>query len=77
MDDAAEILASRVAGMTCAHCKRAIEDELVGLKGITQVVVDLNERLVTVHAGGLEPRSVEAAIERAGYSATCIRRDPV
>lgn len=61
-----------VAGMTCAHCVRAVTDELSLLPGVTGVDVDLTPdglSPVTIHAAGrLDPTAVRDAIREAGYA---------
>ncbi len=37
-----------VNGMTCGHCKKAIEDALNNLEGVKHVAVNLEEGNVTV-----------------------------
>lgn len=37
-----------VNGMTCGHCKKAIEDALNNLEGVQHVAVNLEEGNVTV-----------------------------
>jgi len=61
-----------VDGMTCAHCVRAVTEELNALDGVTVVDVEL-------HAGGaslvryesarpVDAAEIAAAIDEAGYS---------
>lgn len=58
-----------VPSISCDHCKRAIEDAVGGLDGVSQVVVDVAEKTVNVdldsESVGLE--AVEAAIVGEGY----------
>ncbi len=59
-----------VGGMTCQHCKMAVERALQELKGINQVEVKLESGQVTVSYDNnlvQEPHIVEAITE-AGYS---------
>lgn len=55
-----------VPGMTCDHCKRSIEEELDKLDGITEVVVNVDKKLVTVDGIAGDEAIVEA-INEAGY----------
>ena len=57
-----------VTGMTCGHCKRAVEDEVGGVPGVTGVEVDLATGRVEVH-GDADDTAVRGAIEEAGYAA--------
>jgi copper chaperone len=55
-------------GISCDHCKRAIEAEVGALDGVDTVVVDVAARTITV-AGPAPDGDVLAAIDRAGYDA--------
>lgn len=55
-----------VPGISCDHCKRAIEDEVSPLAGVEAVEVDVESKVVTVDGG--DPAAIEAAIEAAGYA---------
>lgn len=57
----------RVVGMTCDHCRRAIQDEVGRVAGVTAVDVDLDANLVTVHGDAPDDAAVRAAIDEAGY----------
>lgn len=58
----------QVVGMTCGHCVNAVREELTALGGVQSVDVDLESGSVIVVSGSpLEPRSVAAAVEEAGY----------
>jgi copper chaperone len=59
----------RVPGMSCAHCKSAVEEELTGVAGVEQVEVDLDSKLVTVRGDALDDGALRAAIDEAGYEA--------
>ena len=56
-----------VPGVSCAHCKSAIESEVSGVPGVTSVDVDLDAKTVTVVGEPLDERALEAAIAEAGY----------
>ncbi len=58
-----------VAGMSCGHCKQAVNSELADLAGVESVDVDLDTKLVTVHGHRLDDGALRAAIEEAGYEA--------
>ncbi len=60
----------KVEGMSCGHCKAAVEDELKGLSGVEisnadlehgTVEVTFDEDLVTID-------DIRGAIEEAGYT---------
>ena len=59
-----------VPGISCAHCKMAIEEALSGLEGIVSASVEVETRTVDVR---LDPdlasvQIVTAAIVGAGYA---------
>jgi len=54
-----------VPGISCDHCKNAIEGEVATVDGVRSVDVDVDGRLVVV-AGGSDD-AIRAAIDDAGY----------
>lgn len=57
-----------VKGMTCEHCVSAVSAELAKLRGVQDVVVDLDTGKVTVTSDtDLEVDAVKAAVDEAGY----------
>jgi copper chaperone len=69
MDAMAEMLTYRVPGMSCGHCKSAIESEVGSVSGVEAVEVDLDAKLVTVRGPDLDDRALREAIDEAGYEA--------
>jgi copper chaperone len=57
----------RVAGMSCAHCTRAVAAEVGGVAGVTGVEVDLGAGLLTVMGHDVQDAAVAAAVAEAGY----------
>lgn len=59
----------KVEGMTCGHCKMAVEKALKSLSGVSQAEVNLaaKEVVVSYDAGQVELSAIKAAIEDAGY----------
>ncbi len=57
-----------VPGITCGHCKSAIEGEVAGLAGVDSVEVDIASKQVVV-VGSASDAAVRAAIVEAGYEA--------
>ena len=55
-----------VPGISCGHCKAAIESEVGEVAEVTSVVVDVDARTVTVD-GEVDVEVVRAAIDEAGY----------
>ena len=60
----------RVPGMHCEHCRTAVTSELSATAGVTEVLVDLESKLVTITGEGLNDAALRAAIDEAGYEAT-------
>ena len=59
----------KVQGMSCNHCKMAVEKALKNLSGVTGAEVDLTAGLVrvTYDPGAANREKIEAAIDHAGY----------
>ena len=55
----------KVNGMMCPHCKAMVEKVCKAVPGVTEAVVDLAAKNVTVTGG--EPAALKAAITEAGY----------
>jgi len=58
-----------VPGMSCAHCERAVSDELASVDGVESVSVDLESKRVVVRGRTLDDAALRAAIDDAGYEA--------
>jgi copper chaperone CopZ len=58
-----------VPGISCGHCKNAIEGELTPLEGVDSAVVDIDAKIVTV-VGEITEADVRAAVDEAGYEVT-------
>lgn len=58
----------KVKGMTCNHCKHAVESALLDVPGISKATVDLAKGEATVEmAGTVDHEAMRAAIDEAGY----------
>ena len=58
-----------VTGMTCAHCERAVTEEISSVPGVEGVDVDLTSGTVTVTATEPVDRAdIAAAVDEAGYA---------
>ena len=55
-----------VPGISCDHCKSAIEAEVGRVEGVGTVTVDVHTRTVRV-LGDADDGDVRAAIDEAGY----------
>ncbi|MEX2501445.1 MAG: cation transporter [Trueperaceae bacterium] len=56
-----------IEGMTCGHCKKAVEDALASVDGVTRVQVDLDAGRADVEGGDVEP--LIKAVRDEGYAA--------
>ena len=66
-----ETIELRVDGMTCAHCKRAVEESLAKVPGVEYVEVDLPSGRATV-GGTAAASDLLVAVEGEGYDATVV-----
>ena len=58
-----------VQGMTCAHCVKAVTEEVSEIPGVTAVDVELESGRVTVTAAAdPTPEAMAAAVDEAGYT---------
>lgn len=57
----------KVEGMSCNHCKTAVEKALNAVSGVERVQVNLDKKEVLV-AGSAGRNDVVNAIKEAGYS---------
>jgi len=55
-----------VPGVSCEHCKSAIEGEVSGVAGVARVEVDVAAKTVRV-VGDAADDALRSAIDRAGY----------
>ena len=61
-----------VPGISCGHCKSAIETEVAKLPEVTTVEVDIEARTVRVE-GSAPDQAIRAAIDEAGYDVAGVR----
>ena len=55
-----------VPGISCDHCKNAIESHLGPVDGVEAIAVDVESKTVTV-TGAADDDAIIAAIDDAGY----------
>lgn len=60
-----------VPGISCGHCKAAIEGELAKLPDAGTVAVDIDAKTVTID-GPASDDAVRAAIDEAGYEVATV-----
>ena len=63
----ADTITYSVPGVSCAHCKHAIEDEVSRVAGVESVEVDVDGKTVTVTGEPLDEAALVGAIDEAGY----------
>ncbi|MER7181553.1 heavy-metal-associated domain-containing protein [Streptomyces hyaluromycini] len=56
-----------VIGMSCEHCAASIREGVSEVAGVSEVVVDVAAKSVTVHGTDLDDGRLRAAIVEAGY----------
>ena len=57
-----------VSGMTCGHCKAAVEKALMGVAGVERAEVDLEAGTARVQ-GDAAPGALIEAVKEEGYGA--------
>jgi len=63
-----------IAGMSCAHCVRAVFTSLAGVAGIDRAEVSIGKAVIE-HGGPVALEDIRAAIKLAGYDVIDIRND--
>lgn len=58
-----------VQGMSCGHCKMAVEKALKGMEGVNDAIVNLDEANVTVtyNESKVNAEQLKATVAEAGY----------
>jgi copper chaperone CopZ len=56
----------RVNGMSCGHCKQAVESNLAALDGVTSATADVEQGTVRVE-GEVDLDVIRGAVDDAGY----------
>jgi copper ion binding protein len=67
MSDPPQHLSYAVPGVSCGHCRAAIEAEVSQVSGVSAVEVDLDAKRVDVRGDALDDAAVRAAIDEAGF----------
>ncbi len=57
----------KVEGMTCDHCVAAVTQEVGGVTGADEVIIELATGTLTIRGESVDPAAVRAAVEEAGY----------
>jgi copper chaperone CopZ len=62
-----------VTGMTCGHCKNAVETALKNAPGVTAASVNLQEGKAIIEGEQLDLNALIAAVQEEGYTASLAR----
>jgi copper chaperone len=60
-----------VPGISCGHCKQAIETEVSKVVGVDSIFVDIVAKTVAVE-GDASDEALRAAIDEAGYDVASV-----
>ena len=63
-----------IAGMTCAHCVRAVFTSLAGVPGIQRADVSIGKAVIE-HDGSVTAEAIRDAVAVAGYEITGTTQD--
>ncbi len=63
-----------IAGMSCAHCVRAVFTALGGVPGVSRADVSIGKAVIE-HDGTVSPEAISEAISIAGYEVADQRDD--
>jgi Cu+-exporting ATPase len=73
---AAHDITLQIGGMSCASCVSRVEKALMKVPGVASASVNLATEKASVHAAPeVSPAVLQAAIEKAGYTATSLAED--
>lgn len=61
-----------IPGISCGHCKSAIEGAVATVAAVESVTVDIEARTATV-VGEADDAAVRAAVDDAGYDVAGVR----
>lgn len=62
-----------IAGMTCGHCKSAVESALKSVVGVATAEVNLTGGKATVSGEGVQLEALVAAVADEGYRASAVQ----
>jgi len=57
----------KISGMSCGHCKMAVEKALKEVSGVEEVNVDLKKASATVTGTDFDEGALKTSVEKAGY----------
>ncbi len=56
-----------VKGMSCEHCRTAVDEHVSRVEGVETVAIDLGSGLVEVRGSSFGDDPIEGAVEAAGF----------
>ncbi len=62
-----------VKGMSCGHCKAAVEEAMKNVPGVADVRVDLEGGKATFEDKGVDIAALKAAIDKVGFEPGDVR----
>lgn len=62
-------LVFNLEGLHCQSCVGTVEKALSAVGGVTSATVDLGSNQATVEGQGLDPSTLQQAVEQSGYKA--------
>lgn len=62
-----------VKGMSCGHCKAAVEEAMKNVPGVADVRVDLEGGKATFEDKGVDIKALKAAIDKVGFEPGDVR----
>jgi copper chaperone CopZ len=60
-------LVLKITGMSCHHCKMAVEQAAKAVPGVASASVDLNAGTLNVQGEGIDRAALAGAVEELGY----------
>lgn len=61
-----------IEGMSCNHCRMAVEKALCALPGVESAQVDLEKKTAMVRGSGIVDAELKKAVTEAGYEVKII-----
>jgi copper chaperone len=62
----------KITGMTCGHCKMAVEKALLTVKGVKTVSVSLEDKAALVNGNNINNEELISAVKDVGYGCELI-----
>ena len=62
-----------IEGMHCNHCSESVKNTLLKISGVSDVSVDLNEKVAMVNVDNVEDNILRSSIEDIGFDVTDVK----